>query len=174
MRKIDPQLCYRLLYPTIPVIVTSKFKDIITAMPAVSYTMVSNNPAVIGLCIQPAHTTYRIIKKSKKIAFAWISKEDYAIIDRLVMIHGYEEKDKLKKAKIDYFLSNKTKLPIPSNSVAYIETKVIKQMEVGDHILLLSKVVASYAIEDFDNYWKFKKYKPLLYTGMEDGARFYD
>src|SRR5579885_1481939 len=102
MRKIDPQLCYRLLYPTIPVIVTSKFRNIVTAMPAVSYMMVSNNP------------------------------------------------------------------------VAYIETKLIKRLEVGDHVLLLSKVITCFAIEDFENYWKFKKYKPLLYIGMQNGARFYD
>jgi flavin reductase (DIM6/NTAB) family NADH-FMN oxidoreductase RutF len=174
MRKIDPQLCYRLLYPTIPVIVTSKFRNIVTAMPAVSYMMVSNNPAIIGLCIQPTHTTYEIIKKAKKFAFTWISKEDRAIIDRLVMIHGYEEGNKLRSADIHYFLSRRMHLPIPNNSVAYIETKLIKRLEVGDHVLLLSKVITCFAIEDFENYWKFKKYKPLLYIGMQNGARFYD
>jgi flavin reductase (DIM6/NTAB) family NADH-FMN oxidoreductase RutF len=136
--------------------------------------MVSNNPAVIGLCIQPTHTTYKIIRKSKKFALTWINKEDHDIVDRLVLIHGYEEKDKLGRAHIDYFLSEQMHLPIPNNSVAYIETKLIKQLEVGDHVLLLSKVMACFAIEDFDNYWKFEKYRPLLYTGMQNGARFYD
>ncbi|MEM0116956.1 MAG: flavin reductase family protein [Conexivisphaerales archaeon] len=173
MRKINPLISYRLAYPVVPTVVTSKYRNSTVAMPAISYTMVSNKPPIMGLCIKATHTTYKIIKKSKRMAFIWLDKDYYYIIDRLVSVHGYEEKDKLKKAEINYYLSNKLKLPIPENAVAYIEARLINEIKIGDHILLLSDVVSAFAIEDFDNYWKFDKYKPILYTGMQDKLQLY-
>lgn len=173
MNKVSLKISYRLLYPVIPVIITSSYRGTVAAMPAVSYMMVSNNPAIIGVCLEPGHTTYKVIKKSKKIAFSWIDKKEYDIINSLVTVHGYEAKDKLHKANIKYFLSDKLKLPVPENSVAYIEGKVIRQSTIGDHILILSKVLSAYAIEDFDGYWKFNQYTPIFYTGMQNGLKLY-
>lgn len=44
---------------------------------------------------------------------------------------------------------------------------------MGDHFLLVGRVEACRATGDFSDFWGFKKYKPILYTGWRDGMTTY-
>ena len=65
-------------------------------------------------------------------------------------------------------------MPVPDSASAALECRLTGKERFGDHILLVGRVVAAYASEDFEDYWQFKQYKPIMYTGWQGGLGTYD
>lgn len=76
-------------------------------------------------------------------------------------------KDKLSYAGITYHRGEKLQnLPIPDEAEAWLECKTTKTIPTGDHELFIATVEAAYTTEDFQEYWKYQKYKLPLYIGI--------
>ena len=55
--------------------------------------------------------------------------------------------------------------PVLDASIAYAILEREKVIDVGDHDLFIGRVTGAMASLDFDEYWKFKDYRPVLYLG---------
>jgi flavin reductase (DIM6/NTAB) family NADH-FMN oxidoreductase RutF len=54
--------------------------------------------------------------------------------------------------------------------VATLECSLYARQTLGDHELLVGKVQDARAIDDFQEYWRFQAYRPLLYSGIQEGS----
>ena len=54
--------------------------------------------------------------------------------------------------------------------MASLECTLYARQTLGDHELLVGKVQDARASEDFQEYWKFQTYHPVLYAGVQEGA----
>lgn len=162
---------YRLFNPHVPVIVCSKFGKAIGAMPANSCTSVSDSPPMVSLALRKGIRTDQIVRSSSRFSINWISfepeKSRKAMIDlaKPSRVAGREIGDKLKENNLSYTIIRNT--PVLSNACAFALCKVTKRVSTGDHDLFIASVTYASAIDDFtlDGYWRFKKYKPILYIG---------
>ncbi len=55
--------------------------------------------------------------------------------------------------------------PVLDASIAYAILEREKVIDVGDHDLFIGRVTGAMASLDFDEYWKFNDYRPVLYLG---------
>jgi flavin reductase (DIM6/NTAB) family NADH-FMN oxidoreductase RutF len=86
---------------------------------------------------------------------------------------GSEHMDKLAAAGLRYRKDEESGVPLLEDAVAYLVCKVSESVSVGDHELLVADVLRAVANDDFQEYWKFAKYHPILYAGMPDHLRTY-
>jgi flavin reductase (DIM6/NTAB) family NADH-FMN oxidoreductase RutF len=173
LSRVDLHKAYRLFYPTVPAILTSTYNERISAMPVVSYSMISNKPAIVGVALSRTHSTYRTIIRSKTFALSWVNKKYVKVVEFLGNTSGRKLKNKLQAAGLSQLRSPTLKIPIPRAAQAFIECTYSKSFEVGDHNLMLGRVLAAFASDDFNEYWKFKTYEPLLYAGERNGLSVY-
>jgi flavin reductase (DIM6/NTAB) family NADH-FMN oxidoreductase RutF len=82
-------------------------------------------------------------------------------------------KDKLADAGLGYSLGARLKVPVLDESVASLECALKSKKKLGDHLLLVGRVMAAHASESFNDFWDFARYRPLLYTGWRDGLTTY-
>jgi flavin reductase (DIM6/NTAB) family NADH-FMN oxidoreductase RutF len=171
--RVDSKIAYRLFYPQVPLIICSKFRAEIAAMPAVSCVSVSNKPPLLALAIFRISRTGSIIKKSRRFSINWINfrnqKLRKSVVD-LAKSGAAEQPDKLKANRVSYRLEKD--IPILSDNVAYALCELSRMVRTGDHELFVAKVKDARASNEFRDYWKFKTYKPILYLGSERGKPF--
>jgi flavin reductase (DIM6/NTAB) family NADH-FMN oxidoreductase RutF len=158
---VPQELVYRLFYPQIPLIISAKFRGIIAAMPAVSCMSVSNAPPVIAVSVGRSLRTDLVMKKAKNFALSWVDFR-YREIVKLLSMPG-KKTNKLKEVGVPYM--NLLGTPVPRAAIAYAICEKKKVIEVGDHDLFMGRVIGSMASLDFDEYWKFSEYRPILYRG---------
>jgi len=158
---------HRLFYPVIPTIITSRYFDEVAGMLASSCMPASLNPPMVALAIMKTHRTYKIVKQSDMFAVSWMSYQNLEKIKKLAEKSPEEVRDKLLHAGIKYHGGRKLRdLPIPDEAEAWIECKTIQTVETGDHELFIASVEAAYAVDDFKEYWEYRRYRPVLYVGI--------
>lgn len=160
---VQPELFYRLFYPQVPLLLSAKAGGEVAAMPAVSCMAVSDHPAIIAVAVGSSLRTNRIMKKARNFAISWIDYNHRKILE-LLSFHN-KRKDKLRGAGIDYLLLFGA--PVPKVSVAYGICQKMKAEDLGNHTLFLGKVIGAMASTDFDEYWKFSDYPPVIYRGSK-------
>lgn len=149
-------------------IICTKFGNQVAAMVANSCIPVSHSPAVIGVAIRLGSNTDRVLTKANSFSVNWINFRRRRIITRLTSpLRAATKKkkalDKLKARQVGYRLV--WGAPVLEESFAYAVCKKKKMIKVGDHHLFLGLVLGSMAHLDFDENWKFKQYRPVLYLG---------
>lgn len=169
MRNINPSISYRLLYPSVPTLIVSSSKNTISAMLAVSVIALSNEPALLGISISPEHSTYKTIKRSKKLTVSLFDSKDIPRLIALSKELGYRTKDKLRASGFHKTITPKLALAAPTEAIAVFECRVINDFETGDHRLLICTIASVYASDDFEDYWKYEQYNPILYGGSSIG-----
>ncbi len=123
--------------------------------------------------------------KSRLLSLNWVSYESknaHSLI--LKLTNPSEEKrekkmwerkpkgfDKLRRFGIRYHLV--AGAPVLSEAVAYAVCSIQKFVRTGDHNLFIAEVKQAKATNDFgsDQFWRFKKYRPMLYIGSVKGRR---
>jgi len=165
---------HRLFYPQVPAVLTASHVDGVGALLATSVMPVSLKPAYIATALAKTHRTTRLVENSNSFCVCWVSYEQVDIVEKLSEPTPEKASDKLKACGIEYFLSPVVEAPVLAGSKAWIECFVEWFRDVGDHVLFLAKVISAYAVEDFNEYWRFAEYKPILYVGQarENWSRF--
>ena len=170
LEPVKPTIVYRLFNPQVPVIICSKFKKEVAAMPANSCSSVSDSPSLISIAVKKGIRTNKIIRSSLLFSINWINfnpESSRRIILDLAKPSESESQscDKLKENKIRYAIVRG--VPILKHASAFAVCRVQKRLTTGDHDLFIGKVIDARAIQDFtkDEYWRFESYKPVLYVG---------
>jgi flavin reductase (DIM6/NTAB) family NADH-FMN oxidoreductase RutF len=169
MNPIDPSKVYRLLYPAVPAIISCNDRGLIYAMPVVSIMSLSNNPPLIGVSSSPKHSTHEAIVSVKSFSLSWV---DASLVRSLEVLGTtpHSAVDKLHSAGLRHTRGRTLDVPIIEGSAAALECSLYGRQTLGDHELLVGKVQDARAVEDFQEYWEFQTYTPILYTGMQDGS----
>jgi flavin reductase (DIM6/NTAB) family NADH-FMN oxidoreductase RutF len=174
VHKINPRHIHRLFYPSVPAILCASLGEIKSGMPVVSYAALSEEPPLLGVSCFPESNTYRIATKTGCFSICILDRKYVRSVEFLGRHTGKNIKDKISEAKLTPKKAERIESYVIEESSAIIECIKVKTIRTGDHRLLIGKVVYCYATEDFEEYWDFKKYRPILYTGMKDGFTLYE
>lgn len=218
---IDSTKIYRLFYPSVPAIVAAFTRGVggtdrvVAAMPVVSIISLSNDPPLVGLASDPAHSTYEAIVEAGCFSISWLGSEyqdavkilgtttaarttTEMMMKKTGLADGEEDdarkkahgatpaagigvaaaagstiQDKLTAAGLHYTLGGgdgALLVPILDEASAVLECAVSKMETFGDHVLITAEVKEARVDPlDYDDYWTFKRYHPILYTGLRDG-----
>ena len=169
MNPVDPSKAYRLLYPAVPAILSCSDRSLIYAMPVVSIVSLSNNPPNIGVASSPQHSTHQAIVKVKCFSLSWV---DASLVRALEVLGTtpHSAVDKLQSAGLKHARGRTLDVPMVEGAVASLECALYARQTLGDHELLVGKVQDARASEDFQEYWRFQEYNPVLYAGIREGS----
>jgi flavin reductase (DIM6/NTAB) family NADH-FMN oxidoreductase RutF len=166
MRKVEPSKVYRLLYPSVPAVVAAANGGKTSAMPMVSIMSLSNDPPLIGISSSPAHSTLHAILGARSFSVSWLGLKHQAAVESLGTASGWEVADKLLASGLHYRVKGPKSVPVIAESSAYLVCTVDDVRSYGDHELVVGRVQDARAEDDFDEYWAFKTYRPILYAGL--------
>ena len=114
---------------------------------AVSFCMpVSKEPPLIACAIGKKSCSYELIRSSKE----FIVNVPPAKLKPKIYYCGYHsgyQVDKFKETGLTAQPARKVKAPVIGECVAYMECKVVQEIETGDKNLFIGEVVEAYADE---------------------------
>ena len=171
MRKVEGSKVYRLLYPSVPVVVAASHGGKVSAMPAVSVISLSNYPALIGVSSSPSHDTHETVVRARCFSLSWLDSRYASAVVGLGSVSGAGTPDKLRGAALHYSLRGMPPVPLVKEASAYLACKLSMVERFGDHDLLVGEVREARAAGDFRDYWAFKSYQPILYSGSRRPKR---
>ncbi len=106
----------------------------------ISWLMQSSfNPPQVVNCVKTSHTSYQMIKNSGVFAISFLGKEQKDLAQKFFQPlrrvgNRFEDVE---------FYTGETGCPIISDSLGYIECKVVGSVEQGDHTVFVGEVIAS-------------------------------
>jgi 3-hydroxy-9,10-secoandrosta-1,3,5(10)-triene-9,17-dione monooxygenase reductase component len=169
MKPIDPSKVYRLLYPAVPAILCCEDGGSTYAMPVVSIVAISGTPPFVGIASAPSHSTHQAVIRAGCFSLSWVD----AALSRAVEVLGTTQSttgDKLRSAGLAHTPGEKLGTPMIDGAAASLECSLHSRHSLGDHELIVGLVEDARASDDFQDYWRFESYEPLLYAGIRDGS----
>jgi len=173
LKDIETEGIYEMLYPTPVVLVTSIDKNgKPNALTIAWITPTSYDPPMVALSIRPERYSYGLIKESGEFVVNIPTVDLLKQVTTCGTISG-RDIEKLKQANLTPLPARKVKPPILKECIAYLECKVVKEMETGDHILVVGSVVSAYAKQKafLDKRYRIESI-PLLLT-LQDGPNLF-
>lgn len=166
MKSVDPSEVYRLLYPSVPAVVAAEHSEKLSAMPVVSVISVSDDPALVGFSASPSHDTYRTASRARRFSLSWLGEEHRQAVETLGTTSGRSVTDKLASCGLGHRKEGVPAVPVVAGAVAYVVCGVVEERKYGDHVFVVGKVEQARASSDFNGYWSFRDYRPILYAGI--------
>ena len=121
----------------------------------------SFDPPLFAVSLQKKGHTHKLIRESKEFVIAVPNKE----LEKELMFFGTtrgDEVDKFKKTGIKTEKAKYVKSPLIKDATMNFECKLEEEVDSGDHIIFIGKVLASHINEDK---------KVLLNMGTFEGKR---
>jgi flavin reductase (DIM6/NTAB) family NADH-FMN oxidoreductase RutF len=171
---VDTSLLHRLFYPQVPAVLSAQFRGRVSAMPVVSYASVSTTPPLVAIACNPQSFTCKLILKSRCFSLSILDRGETSKIGALAATHGGDVADKLTSAGLSHKRGTKLNVPVIAAARATLECSLRSKHAMGDHLLIVGLVRASYADAAFSDAWDFHSYRPILYTGWKDGMTAYE
>ena len=168
-KDVDPSKIHRLFYPQVPVVITAEFEGRVGGMSAIWCMPLSFNPPLVGVAIAPEHESYRIITGAGAFGVNWLTFSYAKQVGELGEISAKDYRNKLSAVGFKTVSGPKTSQPLIQEASAAIECSIRKKYQTGTHELLVGEVLTASVNGNFDDYWDFSKYNPLLYAGTVDG-----
>jgi flavin reductase (DIM6/NTAB) family NADH-FMN oxidoreductase RutF len=104
----------------------------------------SNDPPLFAVSLSKRGNTHKLIRKSKEFVIAVPNKSLIKEVEFFGSHHG-NEVDKFEETKIETVKSKFVKSPLIKNATINFECKLNKEIDAGDHIILIGEVLISYA-----------------------------
>jgi flavin reductase (DIM6/NTAB) family NADH-FMN oxidoreductase RutF len=139
---------------------------------AVSFCMpVSKQPPLLGCAIGKEAYSSELITKTKEfvvnVPLANLKREIY-----YCGTHSGYQVNKFKGAGLTALPARKLRAPIIDECVAYMECKVVKQVETGDKNLFIGEVIEAYADEEIVGGGRKKEFARGDFPRKVYGTRF--
>jgi len=136
---MNPTVLHKISYGLY--IITSFKGDRINGQTANTVFQVTSDPPTIAIGINKQNLTHEFIKESKVFGISILGLDTPL---NLVGQFGFKSgRDSDKFANLNY-KRGETNVPIiPDNTIAYLEAKVINQLELKTHTLFIGEVVAA-------------------------------
>jgi flavin reductase (DIM6/NTAB) family NADH-FMN oxidoreductase RutF len=166
MRKVEGSKVYRLLYPVVPAVVAATSEGRVAAMPVASLVSLSNFPPMIGFSTSPSHATYKAIIGAGRFSVSWLDRRFAKAVIEMGSSTGTGSADKLKDAGLHHRAGRSPGVPVIEEASATLECRFATSQRFGDHFFVIGDVTSAEAADDFDEYWAFIDYRPMLYSGL--------
>lgn len=171
-RNLDEIDARRLLTSGPVTIVTTSYRGRHNAAP-VAYSMpLSIVPPLVGIAMHPSRYTYDIMHKTEEFALNIPTRELLHHLQYLGSLSG-NDFDKLELTKLPHFRARKLDTVLLEGCVGWIECSLDDAIEMGDHFLMVGRVVAVQADDEaFSDHWLLtdNELKPVHYLGANHYA----
>ena len=150
-------------YPFIFVISVDK-EDKPSGMVAAWFMKCSKDPPLFAVSLSKKGHTHKLIRESKEFVVAIPNKE----LEKEVLVFGTthgNEVDKFKETGIETKKAQHIKSPLIKEATINLECKLEKEVDAGDHILFIGRILVSYIDDDK---------KMLFQVDKVDGKRFFE
>jgi flavin reductase (DIM6/NTAB) family NADH-FMN oxidoreductase RutF len=164
---------HRLFYPQVPLVLSARTVKRVSAMPVVSYASVSASPPLVVVACRPGSFTLKVALASKAFSLCLLDRRQVPAMERLGTTSGRDVADKLMDAGLSYTKGLKMDVPVVGGAEATLECRLHSKRRLGDHVLLIGLVKACYTSAKFRDFWDFRLYRPVLYTGWRGGMTTY-
>jgi flavin reductase (DIM6/NTAB) family NADH-FMN oxidoreductase RutF len=124
-------------------VVTSAFQAVQHGMTVSSFISVSLAPPLLLVSLQKGTRTLELIKQSESFAVNILRQDQAALSDRFAGRHGHVEN---RFEGVETF-TLKTQSPLLNDALVGFDCLVYSLQEIGDHVLVIGKVVALRASE---------------------------
>ncbi len=172
--KVDPSLIHRLFYPQVPLVMSAQSARRVSAMPVVSYASISELPPLVAVACNPRGFTCKLALKSRAFSLSVLARPQVKALSILATVSGAKVQDKLAEAGLKHHAGKSLPVPVLEGAAATLECEVETTKEFGDHVMLIGSVRNAHASHAFKDFWDFGQYRPILYTGWQDGLTTYD
>ncbi len=142
-------------------------------MPVVAYASISDSPPLVAVACNPHAFTCKLCVKGRAFSLSLLDARSLDVFEELAAVSGAKVEDKLAEVGLVHAPGARVDAPVISGSAATIECSLHSKRRFGDHVLLVGKVEACYASGDFSDFWAYKEYRPILYTGWRGGMTTY-
>lgn len=169
VKSIDLGKAYRLLYPKTVVIATVITEDGKPNAITLAWCMpLSAQPPLVSISIAPSRYSYQLLKQVPEFVINVPTTELLQTMWICGTVSG-RTTDKLSLAKVTLEPSKRVRPPRIQGCAAYLECRVVNELETGDHVLFVGEVVHAEVDERlFDSKsarYNTKFYKPILQIG---------
>ena len=154
-----------MLHPRPVAIIASSYNGKVSAMPASWIMPVSRDPPVVAVAISKKRFTYELIAGSREFSVNILPKDFLDKIHYLGCVSGREEPDKIAKAGLTIAKGRKIGSPVILESLAIAECTLWKNIEAGDHNIVVGRIVEIYAKPEFDIFNEEVFEKTSLHVG---------
>jgi flavin reductase (DIM6/NTAB) family NADH-FMN oxidoreductase RutF len=137
-------------------------------MPVVSYASLSASPPLVVVGCNPSSFTCKLASRARAFSLCLLDRAFLPAMERLASGTGAGTKDKLKVAGLAYAMGSQLDVPVISGAKATLECQLKSKQKLGDHLLIIGRVKRADASEAFSDFWDFRRYNPILYTGWRD------
>lgn len=155
-----------LLHPYNTSLITSKGRNGKTNVMSVAWiTPVSVNPPLLVMSIRPERYSYNLIKQRGEFV---VNIPSFDQVQKVLFCgrRSGGDHNKLHETSLTPQKARIVNVPILTECVAHLECKVVKTIELGDHILIVGQIVAAYALEGyFNEVYDLTKFSPCLHIG---------
>ena len=115
----------------------------------VAWTGIQNsNPAIVYISVRPERYSYNLIKESGEFVIN-LTTEDLAYATDWCGVRSGAKFDKFKEMKLTKEKANFVKAPLIKESPVSIECKVIKEENLGSHVMFTGEVLSIDAEEKY-------------------------
>lgn len=168
--KLDPSKAYKIMAPR-PVILVSTIspKGISNAAPFSFAMPVSITPPLMAFASDPAHDTVKNILKTKDFVINIPAKN---ILNKMYLCkksfpYGVSEAE---QAGLTEIRSAKVKSHRIKECFAQFECRLYQKVRLGDHLLIVGKVVAAWLDDKLfkDGKFQVKRAKGLMHIGSDE------
>jgi len=159
----------KLLVRTAVVVTTVSERGISNAAPFSFNSPISFDPPLYGFSCNPAHDTLKNIRENGEFVVNIVGKDLAELMHVLETDYPYEDSE-IAHAGLTEEEAKAVKPPRIKEAIAWIECKLEKSVELGDHIWITGNVVKA---EVKDEFWKeagvldVEKAKPLCHIAGE-------
>jgi len=108
----------------------------------------SGKPTLVGVGIAPSRYTFDLIRQSGEYVVNAVNKKLMNAV-RVCGKKSGREVDKFELAKLTPEKGVRVNAPLIKESPVSIECKVVKEVEVGDHVWFIGEVLAAHVREDY-------------------------
>ncbi|RZN56621.1 MAG: flavin reductase family protein [Candidatus Methanomethylicota archaeon] len=147
MREINLNKAYTLLYPRQTVLIVSISKEGKPNIMTLNWSSpVSFNPPMLCIAVGKQRYSVELIKETKEFVVAIPSEG----MEKEVLFCGSSSGrniDKFKETKLTPIKAKYVRPPLIKECVANLECEVVEEIETGDHILFIARILAAYERE---------------------------
>ena len=115
------------------------------------FAFFSGKPTLVGVGVAPSRYSYELIRQSGEYVVNVVDEKLIGAV-RICGEKSGRDVDKFELAKLTSVRGIKVKAPLIQESPVSIECKVVKEVELGDHVWFIGEVLAAHVCEGY--HWK--------------------
>ena len=146
---------YRLLHPRPTLVIVAKCPNgRLNLMPASWNTPVSEEPATVAVAVDKESYTHTCLQSHKSATLNVLPIEAADLIYKLGSVSG-REVDKAKAFGVEFEPSQNVDVPRIKGALAAYEAEVFQEVEVGEVVLYIFKILATWVAPGVADQWGF-------------------